>query len=196
MRQPARPAGDNGSPESVELRTLSSCLLCGQKKIYHLCPNCDQAIIELRQQRIQSGLNSVRKVRETRRAGLDQLILQRDRWAQKKYRQGQGHPLAKSVLLGFFVALPMTLTGLHMLVEGISLIIGSLAFMVGLIAVSFAVHYRIVHDHMIEARRWLGLTDNEKDREIEARHRHYRHPGDTAGATGTYSGTDRYRQAH
>lgn len=196
MRKETYPARDDGSPDSAELRNLSFCLLCGQKKIYHLCPNCDQEVIHLRQTRIQSGLNSARKVRESRRADLDQLILQKDRWAQKKYHQGQGHPLIKSVILGFFVALPMTLIGLHMLIEGISLLLGLLAFMVGLIAVSFAIHYRIVHDYMIVARRWLSLTDSEKEQEIKFQRRYRSYTDHADGSTRIYSGTDRYRQAH
>ena len=161
------PMSKNG--DTICVFPLSTCISCGNTKIFHLCPDCDRTIIAARQARLEKGLNKARKSLTIRQKTTATEVYLKDLWAQRELQEYDNVRgiLRNSVILGFGVAIPMIVIGLNMTIENTIRPLGIAMLLGGLAALSSAIHFRITHDNIRMAKQWMELSSKEKTQLIE-----------------------------
>ncbi len=75
---------------------------------------------------------------------------------------GKKRFLLRSLIAGCIVSIPMIVVGLQMTIQNMNFPLGSLLLIGGIIAMGVAIHYRIIHDNIKDANKWLNLDTNQK----------------------------------
>jgi len=165
---------DYGNPTSKNsdiscTSSFSTCISCGSAKVFHLCPDCDRDIIIARQARLEKGLNKARKTLTIRQKTTATEVYLKDLWAQRELQEhaNERRIFRRSIILSFGVAIPMIVIGLNMTIEDMIRPLGIAVLLGGIAALSSAIHFRITHDSIKMAKRWIELSSKEKTRLIE-----------------------------